>query len=75
MASGIFKISEKGMTYIPDELRNDGFVGDVDYLANAATVTMLKPGVPLEHALESLEIIQKDIKLRIEMRKLEKDGD
>jgi len=67
MAKGTFKISEGGSTYIPDELRDDGFVGDVPYLANAATVTMMRPGVSLDQVEKSLRIILKDVALRKDM--------
>lgn len=64
MMKGTLKISKKGVTYIPDELRNDGFKGAVDYLATAKTVTLMKPGATLEEVEESLRITLLDIKLR-----------
>ena len=64
MSKGTLKISKGGVTYIPDELRNDGFKGKVDYLANAKTVTLMKPGATLEEVEKSLRIILLDIKLR-----------
>lgn len=64
MAKGTLKISKHGVTYIPDELRNDGFKGHVEYLANAKTVTLMKPGATLEEVEKSLKIILQDIELR-----------
>ena len=64
MAKGTLKVSQKGVTYIPDELRNDGFTGSIDYLANAKTVTLMRPGASLDEIEESLRIILRDIKLR-----------
>ena len=64
MGKGKIKIGDKGTTYIPDELRDDGYVGWVDFLANAKTVTLIKPGTSLEDVERSLRIILQDVKLR-----------
>lgn len=64
MMKGTLKISKKGVTYIPDELRNDGFNGNVDYLAAAKTVILMRPGATLEEIEKSLRIALLDIKLR-----------
>jgi len=54
-----------GFAYIPKELREDGFVGDAELLLNALTLVLIKPGVSLERARESLKVILKDIELRL----------
>ena len=64
MAKGTLKVSKKGVTYIPDELRNDGFKGSIDYIANAKTVTLMRPGATLDEVEESLRIVLRDVKLR-----------
>lgn len=51
--------------YIPKELTNEGFIGDVDILANAFTATLIRPGTSLKKAKESLELVLKDIDLRM----------
>lgn len=51
--------------YIPKELTDEGFMGDVDILANAFTATLIKPGTSLKKAKESLELVLKDIELRM----------
>ncbi|MBA7525453.1 hypothetical protein ES705_17604 [subsurface metagenome] len=58
-----------GFAYIPKELREQGFEGEVNFVDNALTVTLIKPGVPLERAIKSLEIVIKDLELRIEHEK------
>ena len=55
-----------GFAYIPKELREEGFEGEVDTIANALTLTLIKPGVPLDRAIKSLEIVLKDLELRLE---------
>ena len=74
MGKGILKINERGSTYISDELRNDGFIGDVPYYSNARTVTLVHPESSLEDALESLNIIKQDLELRLKAEKREKQS-
>ena len=64
MGKGKIKIGERGTTYIPDELRDDGYVGWVEFLANARTVTLIKPETSLEDVEKSLRIVLQDIRLR-----------
>ncbi len=52
------------LAYIPDDLTNEGFIGDVEALANAKTVTLFKPGTSLDEIEKSLEIILADVRLR-----------
>ncbi len=51
--------------YIPKELTDEGFIGDVEILGNAFTATLLKPGVSLEMVKQSIELTLKDVELRI----------
>jgi len=64
MGKGKIKIGVKGTTYIPDELRDDGYVDWVEFLANAKTVTLIKPETSLEDVEKSLRIVLQDVKLR-----------
>jgi len=64
MAKGTLKVSKGGVTYLPDSLRNDGFKGSIDYIANAKTVTLMRPGATLDEVEKSLRIVLQDIKLR-----------
>lgn len=61
------KVAETGHTYFDDDLRKDGFVGDVEGVANAATLTFFRPGSSWKEIKKSLKIIMKDIELREEM--------
>ena len=72
MGKGILKINIRGSTYISDELRNDGFVGDVPYYSNARTVTLVHPESTLEDALRSLDIVKQDLELRLKAEAREK---
>lgn len=67
---GNIRIDKKtGFAYIPKEIRDEGYEGDVETIANALTLTIIKPGVPLESAVKSLQIVLKDLQLRIEHQK------
>lgn len=72
MGKGILKINQSGSTYISDELRNDGFVGDVPYYSNGKTVTIVHPKSSLKEALQSLDITKQDLELRLKAEKREK---
>ena len=59
------KVHDKsGMAYFPDELRNEGFTGELEGVPNAYSMLLIKPGASTERVLESLELIKKDIKMR-----------
>lgn len=53
------------LAYIPEEVINEGFTGDLDAYANAKTVTLVHPDAPLEDVERSLEIVLQDIRLRM----------
>lgn len=56
--------SKTGQTYLPRDIRREGFVGEVSGLANALTITFIKPGANLSDVERSLHIILADIALR-----------
>lgn len=63
---GQIKINPKtGIAYIPDSIRDEGFIETVELLANAKTVTLLHPDASLEEIERSLEIVLQDIRLRM----------
>jgi len=67
---GNIRIDKKtGFAYIPKNIRDEGFEGDVETITNALTLTILKPGVSSESAIKSLQIVLKDLQLRIEHEK------
>lgn len=53
-----------GQNYLPRDIRRDGFVGEIEGLANALTLTFIKPGANLSDVEKSLHIILADIALR-----------
>lgn len=55
-----------GVTYFPKEIRREGFVGEVEGLPNALTLTLIKPGTKLVDVERSLRILLRDIRLRRE---------
>ena len=59
-----------GFAYIPKEIREDGWVGDLDYQPNAYTLTLIKPGTSLEQLEHSVEILLDDTRLKLGKSKL-----
>lgn len=61
------RTKKKGGTYriyLPKHIGCE-YEGDAECLANALTLTIIRPGVPLERVRESLAIVLQDIELRI----------
>ena len=58
-----------GITYIPKDLREEGFVGKVDGFPNALTLILVKPGASLADIERSLRILLQDIRLRKEQER------
>ena len=62
MAKFTIRVDKKtGMTYFPQEIRREGFVGEIEGLPNALTFTLIKPGTKLADVEKSLNIILQDI--------------
>lgn len=60
------KISSRdGRTYVPETLRKEGFVGEVEGIPDAFTLVLIKPGTSLRTVKQSLEIVIKQIELLI----------
>lgn len=67
MAKFTIRVDRKtGMTYFPKEIREEGFVGQIEGLPNALTFTLIKPGTKLSDVQRSLQIVVQDIALCIE---------
>jgi len=67
MSKFSISIGEKtGITYIPKDLREEGFVGKVDGFPNALTLILVKTGASLADIERSLRILLQDIRLRKE---------
>lgn len=65
MAKIIIRVDARtGVTYFPQQIRREGFVGKIEGLANALTLTLIKPGSKLADIERSIEIILADVRLR-----------
>ena len=53
-----------GLTYIPKNIRDEGYVEEVEALPNAITLTLIKPGATNEQIKRSLRHLLRDIELR-----------
>jgi len=52
------------MPYFPKEIRQEGFIGEIEGLPNACTFTLIKPGTKLADVEKILKIVLQDIELR-----------
>ncbi|MEM1589674.1 MAG: hypothetical protein QXQ47_02295 [Candidatus Bathyarchaeia archaeon] len=62
------RITKTGVLYIPKELR-EAFGREMKIIANATASVFFPANATYEDVLNSLEIIQKDIKHRIRLQK------
>ena len=61
----IIKINEEtGLAYFPQNIRKEGYKGDVEALPNAITLTFVKPGATKAQIKRSLRHLLRDIELR-----------
>ena len=52
--------------YISKELAEEGFIGDTYMLANAVTITIVKPETSLKDIIKSLQMVINDAEFRLE---------
>jgi len=62
------------MMCIPNEIAEDGMVGDVESYPNAVTLTLVMPGADLHDAESSLERTLDDIRHRMRFEEKMKDN-
>ena len=62
---GTINIHKTGMGYFHKDLIDGGYVGRVETLANACTITLIRPGTKLTDVKRSIEITLQDLELRI----------
>jgi hypothetical protein len=63
------KINEKGIVYIPDEIRKEGYVGDVDMMVGIGVSLLIKPGTSYEALIRGIDLLKKEVKLRLDYDK------
>ena len=64
---GTLKPSKTGSTHLPKLIRKElGNVKEIPFVADAHTVILFNPGKTPEQILQSLDILKRDIELRIE---------
>ena len=61
------KVGDKGTTYFSDDLRNEGYIGDLDASPNACVLIIPKPGAKNKDIARSLEIMAQDFAHRAEI--------
>ena len=59
------------LAYIPADMINAGYHGDIEAIANAVTVVLIKPKTDLKSVKRSLEITIQDIELRMKQGEIQ----
>ena len=59
------QVYETGHAYLGKDVASQGYVGEIDALFNAVTLTLIKPNTDLTSVIRSLEITIEDAKLRL----------
>jgi hypothetical protein len=62
------KISDAGVLYVPAEIR-EAFGRRISWIPNSVAAIMFPSGVPLEDVKRSVELLVKDLGLRIDRSK------
>jgi len=52
-----------GFAYIPKDIRDEGYSGNVEIMSNSSALVMFNPYTPIETIIKSLKIIQQDLQL------------
>ena len=52
------------LAYIPDDIVNEGFVGEVEVLFNFNTGLLIRPGSTIDEQIRSVERLLEDLKDR-----------
>ena len=66
---GYLKITKTCKGHIPELIRRETGIppgGAIPFVINASTVLLYNPNLTLEELLESLEVLKRDIKLRVQ---------
>ena len=70
------KINENSkVMFVPTEMIDEGYKGEIDALMNARTVTLIHPTATLEEVKRSLEIVLQDVILRMDAQKAQEKRD
>lgn len=61
------KVGDKGTAYFSDDLREGGYIGDLDAIPNACVLIIPKPGAKNKDIAKSLQIMALDFIHRAEI--------
>ena len=52
-----------GFAYIPKDIRDEGYSGNVEIMSNSSALVIFNPGTTTETIVKSLRIMQQDLQL------------
>ena len=58
-------VNTAGYAYLPKNLRDAGFTGEVEAMPNHFTVALFLPGSTMQQRKESLELLIRDMELQL----------
>lgn len=61
-------VNQAGYAYIPKDLRDEGYEGELDFVKNHLTLVLFKTDTDIEDRKESLEVLLADLKLQLRIR-------
>ena len=68
-------INSNGYAYLPKELRDEGYMGEVDAMPNHFAGVIARPGATLRQIQQSLEVLLHDIQIQLDNPGREAVGD
>ena len=72
---GYLKTTKTSKAHIPELIRRETGVesgGEIPFVINASTVLLYNPNLSLEDLLNSIDVLKRDVKLRIQKEPVEK---
>jgi len=72
--AAIVRVYESGHAFLGRDIIEEGYLGNVDAVGNAVTITLVKPNTDLKSVIRSLEITIQDIRLRMSQEPKDKNG-
>jgi hypothetical protein len=68
------KVGKKGTAYFSDDLRSEGYVGDLTVIPDACAAVLEKPGATPKDIARSLEILKAHYEHLAEMEEKDESG-
>ena len=68
------KVGARGSAYFSDDLRCEGYVGELDAKTSACVLVIIRPGSSFRDAIRSLDIVKADFRHRMDLGEARDDS-